>query len=55
MRLTRDFTEIDYIIYLYKTLVLFNLTYCSQIWSPYNKIYSKKLESVRHKFLRSYK
>ena len=32
---TSDFTDISAIIYLYKTIVLPALLYCSQIWSPY--------------------
>lgn len=57
MRSTREFTNIDTIIYLYKTLVLSKLTYCSQIWSPHYEVDYKKLESIQRKFLRyiSYK
>ena len=31
---TSEFTDVNSILYLYKTLVLPNLTYCAQIWSP---------------------
>ena len=52
MRTTRDFSDANCIVYLFKTLVLPTLTYCSPIWSPYRDNQMKKLESVQHKFMR---
>lgn len=57
MRSTREFTKVDSIIYLYKTLVLSKLNYCSIIWSPSYQNDLNKIEAVQRKFLRyiSYK
>ena len=51
-RTTFNFRHVSSILYLYKTLVLPLLTYCSSIWSPYQQIYINKLEEIQHKLLR---
>lgn len=52
IRNTKDFRNKETLLYLYKTLVLPHLTYCSQIWSPYTKNRIKILESSQHRFVR---
>lgn len=56
-RNTKEFSNINAILYLYKSLVLPLLTYCSQIWTPYTQNRIKILESAQHRFVRyiSYK
>ena len=51
-RVTADFRDINYILYLYNTLILTNMTYCAQIWSPFTNTMNNKLESVQHILLR---
>ena len=51
-RTTPDFTDVSAIIHLYKSIVLSNLLYCSQIWRPYTVSLKNKVESVQHSFLR---
>ena len=51
-RVTADVSDINCILYHYKTLILTNMTYCSQIWSPFTNIMINKLESVQHILLR---
>ena len=53
-RVTTDFRDINCILYLYKTLILTNMTYCSQIWSRFTNIMINKLESVQHILLLRY-
>jgi len=52
LRSTKDFRKYQTLIYLYKTLVIPILTYCSPIWSPNYDIYINSLNSIQHKFLR---
>lgn len=56
-RSTKEFKNVDTYVYLYKTIVLPTITYCSQIWSPHQDIYMNYLESIQRKFMRraSYK
>lgn len=56
-RSTREFSNPKSLIYLYKSLVVPVLMYASQIWSPYELVDIKRIESVQHRFLRmlSYK
>ena len=51
-RTTYDFKHTNSIIYLYKTLVLPLLTYCSTIWSPNQQTYIDKLKGIQRKLLR---
>ena len=51
-RTTNEFSDISVIIYLYKAIVIPNLLYCCQIWSPFTSILKNKLESIQHRFLR---
>ena len=51
-RTNKDFHNISAIIHLYKSLLIPNLIYCSQIWSPFTNTLGSKLESINHKFLR---
>ena len=39
------------IIHLYNAMVLPNLLYCSQIWSPFTNVLINMLESIQHKFI----
>ena len=50
-RTTKDFHNISAIILLYKSLLIPNLIYCFQIWSPFMNTLESKLESINHKFL----
>lgn len=52
IRATKEFKNPNTFIYLYKTIVLPHLLYCSQIWSPFYDNNIVKLEKVNHKFLR---
>ena len=52
IRNTKEFLDIQCIILLFKSIILPNLNYCSTIWSPYQKCYMDRLESVQRKFLR---
>ena len=51
-RLTRSFTDIDVIKIIFNTYVKPSLTFSSSIWSPYEAVDTKRLESVNHMFLR---
>ena len=51
-RTTFDLRHTSSIIYLYKTLVLPLLTYCSTILSPYQHTYIDKLEGIQLRLLR---
>ena len=51
-RLTQDFTSLDTITYLFKTLVLPNMNYGSIIWSPYTTEKFDGLNGVLRKFMR---
>ena len=51
-RTTTHFTSVDAIIYLFKTLILPNLSYASIIWSPHTKQMFDNLNSVITRFLR---
>ena len=51
-RVTYNFSDIQCIIYLFRSLVMPNLLYCSPIWSPYLGYQIKSLESVQRKFIR---
>lgn len=57
MRSTKDFTNVQTIRYLYQSIVLPNLLYCSIIWSPHTAQNISVLESVQRRFIRyiSYK
>ena len=48
---TNAFTNIGFIIHLYRTLVLPHFTYYSLIWTPYLQYNMKRIESLKHKFL----
>ncbi|OXU20777.1 hypothetical protein TSAR_014348 [Trichomalopsis sarcophagae] len=49
---TSDCKHHGTIAYLYRSLVLPILLYCSPIWSPFAKIASDRLESVQHLIIR---
>ena len=49
-RTTCDFTDVSAIIHLYKSIVLPNLLYCCQIWSPFILDKINLLEAIQHKF-----
>ncbi|XP_073984063.1 uncharacterized protein [Rhodnius prolixus] len=51
-RSTRNFKDVRTIIILYKVMVRPILEYCSALWSPYQKTYVNKLESLQRRFLR---
>ena len=51
-RTISDFKHTSSIIYLYRTLVLPLLTYCSTIWSPSQHTYIDKFEGIQRKLLR---
>lgn len=51
-RNTREFTNVDAIVCLYKALVLPKLEYASTVWSPLYAIHKYRLERVHRKFLR---
>ena len=52
IRSTCDFLDPYCNIYLYKSIILPILTYCSTIWTPYSDCYINTLESIQKKFLR---
>lgn len=52
MRLTKEFTKIKCMKFLYYTLVMSNLEYNSQIWSPLYTRYVEQIERVQRKFTR---
>ena len=56
-RITSHFTSLNTIVYLFKTLVIPNINYCSVIWSPYTNDKFDRLNSIMKNFLRyaSYK
>ena len=54
MRNTKEFKNKGAILHLYKSLVVSQLTYCSQIWSPYTVNRIKILESSQHRFVRQF-
>ena len=51
-RSTKEFTDTQSIITLYKSLILPTLLHGSVIWSPHYDVHIKKLESVQHRLLR---
>lgn len=51
-RSCRDFKNISAMIYLYRTLVLPYIYYCSPIWRPHAKGLVYNLEKMQHKFFR---
>jgi hypothetical protein len=52
LRVTKDFKNINSVIYLFNCLVRSNLEYGSIIWSPFYEVHSKRIESVQSKFVR---
>ena len=52
IRSTQDFNDVHCILYLFKSLVIPILSYCSTIWTPYSDCHNKTLESVQRKFFR---
>ena len=50
-RTTKDLHNISAIIHLYKSLLIPNLIFRSQLWSPFTNTLGSKLESINHKFL----
>ncbi|CAB0019403.1 unnamed protein product, partial [Nesidiocoris tenuis] len=51
-RCTRDFTSMEAIVLLYKSLVRPILEYSSVVWSPYYQVHKERLERVQRRFLR---
>ena len=51
-RVTINFSSLEPVIYLFKTLVLPILTYSSAIWSPFTMNRFEELNGITRKFLR---
>ena len=51
-RITYNFTSLPVVTYLFKTLILPTLTYCSVIWSPLTQDKFAELNSILTRFLR---
>ena len=54
MKNCKDIYNKNTLLHLYKTLMVSQLTYCSQIWSPYKLNRIKVLESSQHRFVRHF-
>lgn len=52
MRVTQAFTNMNCVKFLYNAIVRSHLEYCSQIWTPSEKIYIDKIDRIQYKFTR---